>query len=103
MRTIHSSSSSFGRALRAANEPTMPALYLAMDSSGTETMNIGAPIRGSDRRFCRRGGSGMEFVFTRLLGLLSDTFSASGAPGVDHDLCRILRFDAVALVAQHGA
>ena len=50
------------RAARSApgNPPTMPALHCAMTRSGSETMNIGAPITGSERRSCRREGSGME-------------------------------------------
>jgi hypothetical protein len=31
-----------------------------MTSSGTETMNSGAPIIGSTRRSCRSDGSGMR-------------------------------------------
>jgi hypothetical protein len=34
-------------ALSAGNEPTIPALHWAITSSGPETINIGAPIRGT--------------------------------------------------------
>jgi hypothetical protein len=44
-----SSSASLGRALRAGNDPTTPLMHCATTSSGLDTMNIGAPITGSDR------------------------------------------------------
>src|SRR5439155_27374961 len=50
----------FGRALSAGNPPTIPALHWAMTRSGTETMNIGAPITGNVSRPCITAGMGMK-------------------------------------------
>jgi len=46
----HVSSISAGRALRAGNEPTIPAVHCATTSSGLEMMNRGAPIAGMRSR-----------------------------------------------------
>src|SRR5437763_7139416 len=56
MRASHSSSSAGGRALSAGNDPTMPALHSAITRSGTEMMNSGAPITGTDRRPLNKAG-----------------------------------------------
>src|ERR1700733_3133779 len=56
MRISPSSSNSGGRAFSAGNAPTMPALHWAITRSGTETMNSGAPIAGSDRRPLNKAG-----------------------------------------------
>jgi hypothetical protein len=56
IRTSHSSSSAGGRAFSAGNEPTTPALHCAITSSGTEMMNSGEPITGSDRRPLNKAG-----------------------------------------------
>jgi hypothetical protein len=55
IRCSHSSSSDWGRAFSAGNEPTMPALHCAITSSGVETMNRGAPITGRRSR-AKTGG-----------------------------------------------
>src|SRR5882762_10117231 len=56
IRPSHSSSSSAGRAFSAGNDPTTPALHCAITRSGTEMMNSGAPITGSDRRPLNKAG-----------------------------------------------
>src|SRR6516165_3535486 len=65
MRASHSSSCAGGRAFNARNEPTTPALHWAMTRSGTEMMNSGAPITGSDRRPLNKAGIDMlqKFLF----------------------------------------
>src|SRR3546814_9406364 len=54
-----SSSWEAGRALRAGNEPTIPALHCAMTSWGFETRNIGELMTGRRRLRARMAGSGM--------------------------------------------
>src|SRR5947209_646872 len=49
IRSSHSSSCSFGRALRAGKAPTTPEIHWAMTRSGLEMMNSGAPMTGSRR------------------------------------------------------
>jgi len=54
-----SSSASFGRALSAGNEPTIPDLHCSITSCGLPAMNIGAPMTGR-RRLFRIGGKAMR-------------------------------------------
>src|SRR3954471_3496887 len=55
MRSSHSSSCSFGRALSAGKEPTTPEMHCAMTRSGLEMMNSGAPFTGRPRGFRMSG------------------------------------------------
>src|SRR5215472_6575490 len=50
MHCSHFSNSSAGRAFSEGKLPTTPALHWAITSSGTETMNIGAPTTGRASR-----------------------------------------------------
>src|SRR5438270_4538689 len=60
MRASHSSRSAGGRAFRAGNEPTIPALHCAITRSGTEMMKSGAPMTGMDRRPLKSAGIDMD-------------------------------------------
>src|SRR3546814_10088406 len=60
MSASQSSSWEAGRALRAGNEPTIPALHCAMTSWGFETRNIGELMTGRRRLRARMAGSGMR-------------------------------------------
>ena len=59
MRFSHSSSTSFGRALSAGKEPTMPALHCSITRSGLETMNSGAPTAGIESESRNKAGRAM--------------------------------------------
>ena len=63
MRVSQTSSSSFGRAFSAGKLPTMPALHCAITSSGTHTMNSGAPITGRRRLSRSNGGRAIGVPF----------------------------------------
>src|SRR5260221_8105599 len=51
----------------------MPALHWAITRSGTEMMNSGAPITGSDRRFLNKAGidMGIPLLFSFLHGVFA--------------------------------
>src|SRR5580704_10441963 len=63
IRTSHSSSSAGGRAFSAGNDPTIPALHCAITRSGTEIINSGAPITGSNRRPLNKAGMDIQECF----------------------------------------
>src|SRR5689334_3082528 len=65
MRVSHSSSFSTGRAFKAGNEPTTPALHWAMTSSGPDTMNSGEPTTGSSSELASEAGNGIPFLLCR--------------------------------------
>src|SRR5262252_4128261 len=62
MVSIHGSSASAGRALRAGNDPITPLVHCATTRLGLETMNIGAAITGSDMRLFNFSTSDTSFL-----------------------------------------
>ena len=70
MRCSHSSSTSAGRALRAGNEPTTPALHWAMTRSGLEMINSGEQMTGRLRLPCSTVGRLMVRFLVVVIGRL---------------------------------
>src|SRR3990167_3240116 len=80
MRFSHSSSTSFGRALSAGKEPTMPALHCSITRSGLDTMNSGAPTTGIERLSRSRAGSAIIPLHERKVRWVGPDLARTG-PG----------------------